>query len=682
MDPNTLEVRLTALTRARVAVFGDFCLDAYWLIPDEGDDAEISVETGRPVLRVRSQRYSPGGAGNVAVNLRDLGVGTVRAVGLVGDDLFGPALVRLLNDAGVDTAGMLTAGDWQTMVYAKPCVADDEQSRLDFGAFNAIDADTIDRLAAALDAAAGASDVVILNQQVPAGVSTEAMIERINAVIAAHPACRFIVDARDRPALYRGAMLKLNDAEAARLLDGVAAQTPLPQVGERLGEGDGSADAAHASETNASADGQTLTPALSLEGRGSSEENDATVWRHATALQRRTGRCVFVTRGPHGVMIADDDGLIALPGVPVTGPIDTVGAGDTTISALSAALASGASPLEAARLAMLAASITVTKLKTTGTASPDEVRARAAEFKHMMDLEPAYHPDLADNPDAATYLPGTRIEVVRPLADDLRIEAAVFDHDGTLVTLRRGWEHVMQDVMLTALLGGTAPADVAPDKLTEIKAEIDELIDRTTGIQTLVQMREFLPVIRKYGYVAEADMLDEHGYKGIYVERIREVVRRRVEAMNAGDIDRDAVMIRGVEHLLDTLKARGLKLYLTSGSDEPDIRADAELLGLDTRFTDIRGAVGDVNVEAKRIVLDKLINDLGDGRSVVVFGDGPVEIREGGQRGATTVGIASDEDHPGELSVSKRRRLIHAGAHLIIADYSEVDALLEALGIA
>ncbi|MBI1371180.1 MAG: SidA/IucD/PvdA family monooxygenase [Phycisphaera sp.] len=49
----------------------------------------------------------------------------------------------------------------------------------------------------------------------------------------------------------------------------LAPSTPLPQVGERLGEGDGSGNAAPRGEAEMPSNDQTLTPALSLEGRGS-----------------------------------------------------------------------------------------------------------------------------------------------------------------------------------------------------------------------------------------------------------------------------------------------------------------------------------------------------------------------------------------------------------------------------
>src|SRR5665213_596704 len=100
MDPSWLERALAPLSKLRVAVLGDFCLDGYWLL--EVGHSEFSVETGLPIRRVRSQRYSLGGAGNVVANLIDLGVGQVQAIGVVGTDLFGVELLRILRERGAE----------------------------------------------------------------------------------------------------------------------------------------------------------------------------------------------------------------------------------------------------------------------------------------------------------------------------------------------------------------------------------------------------------------------------------------------------------------------------------------------------------------------------------------------------------------------------------------------------
>jgi hypothetical protein len=66
---------------------------------------------------------------------------------------------------------------------------------------------------------------------------------------------------------------------------------------------------------------------------------------------------------------------------------------------------------------------------------------------------------------------------------------------------------------------------------------------------------------------------------------------------------------------------------------------------------------------------------------MVAFGDGPVEIRESRKRGGLAVGIASDEVRRFGLNLSKRRRLIRAGADLVVPDFSQWQALLPMLGI-
>ncbi len=97
----------------------------------------------------------------------------------------------------------------------------------------------------------------------------------------------------------------------------------------------------------------------------------------------------------------------------------------------------------------------------------------------------------------------------------------------------------------------------------------------------------------------------------------------------------------------------------------------------------IYGAVGDVTKEAKKIVLDRILNTIGDSGNgqVAAFGDGPVEIRETRKRGGITIGIASNELKRYSLNENKRSRLIKAGADMIIPDYSQLPRLLELLNI-
>jgi phosphoglycolate phosphatase-like HAD superfamily hydrolase len=146
----------------------------------------------------------------------------------------------------------------------------------------------------------------------------------------------------------------------------------------------------------------------------------------------------------------------------------------------------------------------------------------------------------------------------------------------------------------------------------------------------------------------------------------------------------DDLTIKNASSFLKILHEKGIKLYLTSGTDEEDVRHEASVLGYDYLFEGrIFGATGDVNKEAKKIVLDRILDSLGEheGSSIVTFGDGPVEIRETHKRGGITVGIASNELRRFGLNQDKRTRLIQAGADLVLPDFSQSGKLLELLKI-
>ncbi len=631
LDESWLEQCLASVSRARVTVFGDFCLDAYWRIDE--DEGEPSVETGLPVRKVRGQTYSLGGAGNVVANLADLGVAEVRAIGLIGGDLFGRQMLELLAGRGVNTDGLLRSqGNWQTLVYAKPYVGDDEQSRIDFGAFNAVSNASIDALAQQLDEAAAASDAVILNQQVPSGASTPAMIRRINKVVTAHPECCFLADSRHRAELYRGAILKLNAHEAGRL------------VGERC----------------------------PFDERITADEARS----FAERLRDQTGKPVFVTRGANGILVVDGAGVHDVPGIQIVERTDPVGAGDTVVAALAAALGSGCNALTAATLANIAASVTARKLQTTGTATPDEIRAVGPEPDYV------YLPELAEDPRRARYLDDSEIELIHELPDDLDIQHAIFDHDGTVSALRQGWEQIMEPVMIRAILGDRYH-DADEPLYPKVVDHVRRFIDKTTGVQTLVQMEGLVGMVRQFGCVPDSDILDARGYKDLYNDELLAMVGRRIKKLERGELTAHDFQINNARALLEHLCGRGVRLYLASGTDVEDVVAEAEALGYADLFEGrIFGSVGDVRVEAKRIVLEQIFreHDL-SGPQLVTFGDGPVEMRETRERGGICVGVASDEVRRFGLNPAKRARLVRAGADLVIPDFTQLERVLRLLAL-
>jgi sugar/nucleoside kinase (ribokinase family) len=94
-------------------------------------------------------------------------------------------------------------------------------------------------------------------------------------------------------------------------------------------------------------------------------------------LFRRNHKPVFLTVGAQGILMFTETGGEHIPAVPVSGEIiDVVGAGDSVMAGIVAALCSRAEPSEAALLGNLVASITIQQIGTTGTATPAQVRKR------------------------------------------------------------------------------------------------------------------------------------------------------------------------------------------------------------------------------------------------------------------------------------------------------------------
>ena len=218
MKPEFLKEVLEKIKSVKIAIVGDYCLDAYWFVDES--KSEISIETGKPTEPVRRQKYSLGGAGNVANNLASLEIKEIKAFGVIGKDPFGAEMISIMNQTGINTKNMLIQDkEWATHVYIKPHVGENEQSRIDFGNFNYLSDDTADILIQNLQKETIETDLVIINQQVLSGIHTAYFRQKLVEVINLFPEKIFIADSRDYTDNYRGAYRKMNDTEAARLCE-------------------------------------------------------------------------------------------------------------------------------------------------------------------------------------------------------------------------------------------------------------------------------------------------------------------------------------------------------------------------------------------------------------------------------------------------------------------------------
>lgn len=121
-----MKLDIPRFDKAKILVVGDVMLDRYW----HGGTSRISPEAPVAVVRVRDRKDSPGGAGNVALNLAALGA-AASLVGIVGDDQSGHELETSLNAAGVLCDFLRVAGK-PTITKLRVISRHQQLIRLDF----------------------------------------------------------------------------------------------------------------------------------------------------------------------------------------------------------------------------------------------------------------------------------------------------------------------------------------------------------------------------------------------------------------------------------------------------------------------------------------------------------------------------------------------------------------------
>ncbi len=264
------------------------------------------------------------------------------------------------------------------------------------------------------------------------------------------------------------------------------------------------------------------------------------------------------------------------------------------------------------------------------------------------------------------------VETVHPGTSAPFARAAVFDFDGTVSLIRAGWVDIMVEMMLevlTALRTGESEA--------ELRGVVDPFIWRFTGADTLLQMSALAEQVTLRG----GTPLDPRAYKQQFLSRLFAVSGQRIQELRDGRCAPDQYLVPGTRALLEDLRARGLRLYLASGTDDAHLKEEANLLDL-TRYFDggVYGSLPDPGAFSKRMLIEHILRLSGMRRHHLIgFGDGPVEIEELKRAGALAVGLATDEPECRSTSPWKRSNLIEVGADYIIPNYHCRQVLLPML---
>jgi rfaE bifunctional protein kinase chain/domain len=324
-DLATLADLLPAFPSAEVVVAGDFVADEYVY----GETDRVSREAPVLIVRYESSELKAGGAGNAAQNLAALGV-KVRAVGAIGDDALGTALLDELEASGIDVAAIERVPGRQTEAKTRILAGGrstrrQQMIRLDRAPREPLP-ETVERRVVRTLERLGRRASTVLASDYGAGLLGARAIDALRKLKRGGvPVC---VDSRYNLRAFTGiTMVKPNEVELE------------------------------------------AASGLSVSAPGGLE-------RAARALQRRL-ECdvLLVTRGRNGLSVFRRGAPpVHVPAHGSQDAVDVTGAGDTVAAAFSAGLAAGGDAVTAARLANVAGALVVRK-PGTATVTRDELAA-------------------------------------------------------------------------------------------------------------------------------------------------------------------------------------------------------------------------------------------------------------------------------------------------------------------
>jgi D-beta-D-heptose 7-phosphate kinase/D-beta-D-heptose 1-phosphate adenosyltransferase len=334
MDLNRLEQILDQAGSRRITVIGDLMLDEFvW-----GKVGRISPEAPVPVVEVTGESFYPGGAANVARNLREF-VECVGIIGMLGKDASGHRLRELLAAQEIDTSSVVGDDDFRTIVKTRIVALHQQVVRVDREKIVAPSPVQIEKVVAAVRNGIGETDAIIF-EDYGKGFVTSELVTQISKearaagkIVAADPNPRHSVN-------WRGVtVVKPNRAEAF-LAAGILWRDP-----------DGA------------------------------PEQDVDLERAGEALLKHwETKYVLITLGEQGMMLFQQKEAPHYIPTKARQVFDVSGAGDTAIALFTLGLACGATPIEAAEIANYGSAVVVSKLGTA-TVTRDELIASFREDK-------------------------------------------------------------------------------------------------------------------------------------------------------------------------------------------------------------------------------------------------------------------------------------------------------------
>ena len=333
MDPSRCRQIVASFAKQRILVVGDLMLDEFiW-----GKVSRISPEAPVPVVNVTADSYYPGGAANVARNVREF-TGQTAVIGIAGCDARGDQLLGLLRASGIDTSGVQRDPAGSTITKTRIIARNQQVVRVDRERTGPLTAAQSAAVVEHLESAGAAADAIIVADY-GKGCFTQPLADGICRWASAHGKI-LTVDPHPHTSLFwQGATaVKPNRAEAF------------------------------------SAAGLTLCdpvePVLSDRALLEAGERLLGNWNCASLL---------ITLGEQGMLLLEREAPPYHIPTRAKTVFDVSGAGDTAIAIFTLALSAGATARQAAEIANCASSIVVGKLGTA-TVTPAELASGLAQL--------------------------------------------------------------------------------------------------------------------------------------------------------------------------------------------------------------------------------------------------------------------------------------------------------------
>ncbi|MDD3885686.1 MAG: PfkB family carbohydrate kinase [Victivallaceae bacterium] len=335
---NDLESVLKRFERGRVAVVGDLMLDVYlW-----GRVSRISPEAPVPVVNISRRTSCLGGAANVVRNVATLGA-KAHAFGVVGVDQCADELICLLHEHGVDSEAVVRDGSRPTTEKKRVIAGGQQLLREDMEAVTPVDEkirrDMVSKVIGKIRS--GELDAVIFEDYCK-GVLAEWMLEEI----VSEAAKRGVITALDpKPGSMKPVkgltFMKPNRGEAFALVGVVDRSSPDLPVKDDAG-------------LAAVAD---------------------------KLLDMWSPEYLLLSLAAQGMALVERDRPMRVIPTRAREVFDVSGAGDTVTAAFTLAMVSGATQVQAAELANLAAGVVVGKVGTVPIQYDELAGVLAADSK-------------------------------------------------------------------------------------------------------------------------------------------------------------------------------------------------------------------------------------------------------------------------------------------------------------